>query len=207
MKISYAITVCNEFQEIQRLINFLLKHKQKQDEIVVLFDSTNGTPAVEELLRAKSIGRKLNWFNYSFDGHFANMKNRLTDMCTGDYIFNIDADEIPNEYLVENLWAMLEMNPTVDVYGVPRINTVEGLTQDHINKWGWNVNKSGWVNFPDYQYRIYRNDGQIKWKNKVHEVLTGFEIMSTLPSEGEYCLLHEKTIDRQEKQNEFYETI
>ena len=207
MKISYAITVCNEFKEIQRLINFLFKHKQKQDEIVVLFDSTNGTPAVEELLRAKSIGRKLNWFNYSFDGHFANMKNRLTDMCTGDYIFNIDADEIPNEYLVENLWAMLEMNPTVDVYGVPRINTVEGLTQDHINKWGWNVNKSGWVNFPDYQYRIYRNDGQIKWKNKVHEVLTGFEIMSTLPSEGEYCLLHEKTIDRQEKQNELYSKL
>ena len=207
MKISYAITVCNEFKEIQRLINFLFKHKQKQDEIVVLFDSTNGTPAVEELLRAKSIGRKLNWFNYSFDGHFANMKNRLTDICTGDYIFNIDADEIPNEYLVENLWAMLEMNPTVDVYGVPRINTVEGLTQDHINKWGWNVNKSGWVNFPDYQYRIYRNDGQIKWKNKVHEVLTGFEIMSTLPSEGEYCLLHEKTIDRQEKQNELYSKL
>ena len=111
MKISYAITVCNEFQEIQRLINFLFKHKQKQDEIVVLFDSTNGTPAVEELLRAKSIGRKLNWFNYSFDGHFANMKNRLNGMCTGDYIFQIDADEIPNEYLVENLWAMLEMNP------------------------------------------------------------------------------------------------
>tara|TARA_R110000824_G_scaffold36287_2_gene112955 strand:+ start:13840 stop:14463 length:624 start_codon:yes stop_codon:yes gene_type:complete len=207
MKISYAITVCNEFQEIQRLINFLFKHKQKQDEIVVLFDSINGIPTIEEFLRAKSIGRKLNWFNYSFDGNFAKMKNRLTDMCTGDYIFNIDADEIPNEYLVENLWAMLEMNPTIDVYGVPRINTVEGLTQDHINKWGWNVNKSGWVNFPDYQYRIYRNDGRIKWKNKVHEVLTEFEVMSVLPPEGEYCLLHEKTIDRQVKQNELYSKL
>ena len=206
MKISYAITVCNEFQEIQRLINFLFKHKQKQDEIVV-FDSINGIPTIEEFLRAKSIGRKLNWFNYSFDGNFAKMKNRLTDMCTGDYIFNIDADEIPNEYLVENLWAMLEMNPTIDVYGVPRINTVEGLTQDHINKWGWNVNKSGWVNFPDYQYRIYRNDGRIKWKNKVHEVLTEFEVMSVLPPEGEYCLLHEKTIDRQVKQNELYSKL
>lgn len=207
MKISYAITVCNEFKEIQRLINFLLKHKQKQDEIVVLFDSVNGIPTIEEFLRAKSIGRKVNWFPYKFDGNFASMKNKLTSMCTGDYIFNIDADEIPNEYLVGNLWAMLEMNPTIDVYGVPRINTVEGLTQDHINKWGWNLNKSGWVNFPDYQYRIYRNDGQIKWKNKVHEVLTGFEIMSTLPSEGEYCLLHEKTIEKQEKQNNFYETL
>ena len=203
MKISYAITVCNEFQEIQRLINFLFKHKQKQDEIVVLFDSTNGTEKVQDFLSSSL----KNWNPYPFDGDFSKMKNYLTSLCTGDYIFNIDADEIPNEYLVENLWAMLEMNPTVDVYGVPRINTVEGLTQDHINKWGWNVNKSGWVNFPDYQYRIYRNDGQIKWKNKVHEVLTGFEIMSTLPSEGEYCLLHEKTIDRQEKQNELYSKL
>ena len=203
MKISYAITVCNEFKEIQRLINFLFKHKQKQDEIVVLFDSTNGTEKVQDFLSSSL----KNWNPYPFDGDFSKMKNYLTSLCTGDYIFNIDADEIPNEYLVENLWAMLEMNPTVDVYGVPRINTVEGLTQDHINKWGWNVNKSGWVNFPDYQYRIYRNDGQIKWKNKVHEVLTGFEIMSTLPSEGEYCLLHEKTIDRQVKQNELYSKL
>jgi len=203
MKISYAITVCNEFKEIQRLINFLLKHKQKQDEIVVLFDSVNGTEEVQDFLSSS-----LKTYNpYPFDGDFSKMKNYLTSLCNGDFIFNIDADEIPNEYLVGNLWAMLEMNPTIDVYGVPRINTVEGLTQDHINKWGWNLNKSGWVNFPDYQYRIYRNDGQIKWKNKVHEVLTGFEIMSTLPSEGEYCLLHEKTIDRQEKQNSYYDTL
>ena len=203
MKISYAITVCNEFKEIQRLINFLFKHKQKQDEIVVLFDSTNGTEKVQDFLSSSL----KNWNPYPFDGDFSKMKNYLTSLCTGDYIFNIDADEIPNEYLVENLWAMLEMNPTVDVYGVPRINTVEGLTQDHIEKWGWKVNENGWVNFPDYQYRIYRNDGQIKWKNKVHEVLTGFEIMSTLPSEGEYCLLHEKTIDRQVKQNELYSKL
>ena len=213
MKISYAITVCNEFQEIQRLINFLLKHKQKQDEIVIQQDlrgSVKGLPDKKVQTYCKSLEctmRKVEYIQFDLNGNFANFKNNLTKKCTGDYIFNIDADEIPNEYLVENLWAMLEMNPTIDVYGVPRINTVEGLTQDHINKWGWNVNKSGWVNFPDYQYRIYRNDGQIKWKNKVHEVLTGFEIMSTLPSEGEYCLLHEKTIDRQEKQNELYSKL
>ncbi len=203
MKISYAITVCNELQEIQRLINFLVKNKRTEDEIVVLFDSTNGTKEVQDFLSSSL----KTWNPYPFNGDFSKMKNYLTLLCNGDFIFNIDADEIPNEYLVGNLWAMLEMNPTIDVYGVPRINTVDGLTQDHINKWGWKVNENNWVNFPDYQYRIYRNDGQIKWKNKVHEVLTGFEIMSTLPSEGEYCLLHEKTIDRQEKQNAYYNTL
>ena len=77
MKISYAITVCNEFQEIQRLINFLIKNKRVEDEIVVLFDSTNGTPSIEEFLRAKSVNGEFNWFNYSFNGHFADMNFHL----------------------------------------------------------------------------------------------------------------------------------
>jgi hypothetical protein len=207
MRISYAITVCNEFEEIQRLLAFLTENKRSHDEIVVLYDSTNGTPEVEEILRAKSIGKKINWFKYPFDGHFAKMKNQLTSMCNGDYIFQIDADEIPNEFLIENLEVMLEMNPEVDVYRVPRINTVEGLTQDHINKWGWNVNEKGWVNFSDHQWRIYKNDGKIKWVNKVHEVLTGFEVMSQFPPEEEYCLYHPKTIEKQVKQNEYYNTL
>ena len=36
---------------------------------------------------------------------------------------------------------------------------------------GWNVNDKGWVNWPDYQWRIWKNKPKIKWKNKVHEVL------------------------------------
>ena len=207
MKISYAITVCNEFQEIQRLINFLIKNKRVEDEIVVLFDSTNGTSDIEEFLRAKSVNGEFNWFNYSFDGHFANMKTRLTDMCNGDYIYQIDADELPPKYLLENLSYILKANENVDVYRVPRINTVQGLTQEHVQKWGWRVDKKGWVNFPDYQWRIYKNDSNIKWVNKVHEILTGFETMSQLPTEEEYCLLHDKTIEKQEKQNAYYDTL
>jgi len=207
MKISYAITVCNEFQEIQRLINFLIKNKRVEDEIVVLFDSTNGTPSIEEFLRAKSVNGEFNWFNYSFNGHFADMKNRLTDMCNGDYIYQIDADELPPKYLLENLSYILKANENVDVYRVPRINTVQGLTQEHVQKWGWRVDKKGWVNFPDYQWRIYKNDSNIKWVNKVHEILTGFETMSQLPTEEEYCLLHDKTIEKQEKQNAYYDTL
>jgi hypothetical protein len=206
MKISYAITVCNEFQEIQRLIHFLVENKRNEDEIVVLFDSTNGTPSVEEFLRSKSINGEFNWFNYSFDGHFANMKNRLTDMCTGDYIFQIDADEMVSKYCLENLAMVLQYNP-VDVLLVPRINTVEGLTQEHIKKWGWRVDNNGWVNFPDPQFRIYKNNGKIKWKNKVHEVLEAHTSISQLPHEEPWCLIHKKDIKRQEKQNAYYDTL
>ena len=206
MKISYAIPVCNEFIEIQRLITFLLENKRQEDEIIVLFDSNNGSKSVEDFLRSKSINGEFNWVPYKFDGHFANMKNKLTSLCNGDYIYQIDADEMVNEYVLRLLPQVLEQN-NVDVLMVSRINTVEGITQEHINKWGWKVTDQGWINFPDPQFRVYRNNGKIKWKNKVHEVLEGYKTISHLPTEEEWCLIHEKTIKRQEIQNQFYSTI
>ena len=205
MKISYAITVCNEHEELKRLLDFLVKNVREGDEIVVQCDKENTTTEVLRVLN--KCADRVKVVEFPLNGHFANFKNNLTKECGGDYVFQIDSDEIPNEYLIENLGIMLEMNPEVDVYRVPRINTVEGLTQDHINKWGWNVNEKGWVNFSDHQWRIYRNDGKIKWINKVHEVLTGFEVMSQFPPEEEYCLYHPKTIEKQVKQNNFYDTI
>ena len=138
---------------------------------------------------------------------YAGQKNHLKNMCTGDYIFNLDADELPNKWLMKNIKPILESNPTIDLYWVPRVNTVDGLTQEHINKWGWQVNEKGWVNFPDYQGRVWRNRPNIMWKNPVHEVLTGYKEHTYLPQEEEFCFYHPKTIGRQEKQNEFYSTI
>ena len=85
MKISYAVTVCNELVEIQKLIQFLLKNKRSEDEIVVLFDSENGSSSVDEYLRTHSVNGQYYWFKYGFDGHFADMKNELTKHCNGDY--------------------------------------------------------------------------------------------------------------------------
>lgn len=207
MKISYAITVCNEFVEIQRLVNILLDVKRRVDEIVILFDSKNGDDEIEAYLRSHSVNSEFSWHKKDFEGHYAEHKNYLTKLCSGDYIFQIDADEIPNKTLIDNLPAILEANPTVDMLRVPRINTVEGLTEEHIKKWGWTVNEKGWVNWADWQMRIYRRHPDIKWKNKVHEVLDGFKIHGMLPIEEEYALYHPKDIKRQEKQNAYYETL
>jgi hypothetical protein len=209
MKISYAITVCNEFIEIQRLLNFLLKHKRHQDEIVVLMDTTKANSELLSTLRlfeSHNMDHMVVW-PAEFQGHFADWKNKLTSLCTGDFIFQIDADEIPCTSIIESLPMILKDNPEVDVYLVPRVNTVEGLTDAHIQKWRWNVNSEGWVNWPDYQWRIFRNVDTIKWKNKVHEVLEGFKQFAHLPMEEDYSLYHPKTIDRQEKQNAYYDTL
>ena len=208
MKISYAIPVCNEIVQITKLLDFLETRINKEDEIIILFDTNNGLPTVEEYLRAKSVNPTFfQWYPYHFDGHFANMKNHLKSLCTGDWIFQIDADELPHESLIENIRELLELNPTTEMLLVPRVNTVNGLTNDHINKWGWKINEKGWVNWPDYQTRIVQNNPKIKWVSKVHEVITGFSTKALLPMEEEWCLYHPKDIKRQEAQNNFYDTL
>ena len=207
MKISYAIPVCNENVEIQRLVSFLLEHKRDKDEIIILFDSTNGTKSVEDYLRAKSVNGGFSWHPYQFNGDFSKMKNRLNLMCNGDYVFQIDADEMITEHLIDILPQILKLNRHVDLYRVPRLNHVKGLTQEHIQKWGWYVDDRGRVNWPDVQWRIYRNDPRIKWEGKVHEKIVGHSNHSILPLEEEWALEHFKTIERQERQNNYYDKL
>jgi glycosyltransferase involved in cell wall biosynthesis len=208
MKISYAITVCNELDEVKRLLDLLLESKREQDEIVVLVDE----PKADQLLLIMLQNYETHHNNVcviedNFNDHFADWKNKLTAHCRGDYIFQIDADEFPHPYFIENLPSILEHNSAVELYAVPRINTVEGLTQEHIQKWGWKVDDNGWVNWPDFQTRIYKNNPDIKWKNKVHEVLDGHKEFAYLPMSEEYALFHPKSIKRQEKQNNYYNTL
>ena len=208
MKISYAVTVCNEFKEIQRLLQFLLQNKRHQDEIVILYDEVHGDREIENFLRAQSVNSGFIWHNGKFENHFADWKNKLTSFCKGDYIFQIDADEYPNELLISHLPDLLKLNPDNEVYLVPRANTVEGLTEEHVQKWGWHVMANGHINWPDYQWRIWKNKPEIKWVNKVHEKLDGFSTYSMLPADTQaFCLYHPKTIEKQEKQNAYYDTL
>ena len=205
--ISYAITVHNELEELTKLLNFLQMRIREEDEIVIQYDEGGVTDEVMDYLNLMdSIHDNHKVIGFPLNNHFANYKNNLKSNCSKDYIFQIDADEIPHEYLVEVIGEVLDTN-NVDILFVPRINTVEGLTQEHITKWGWQLNDKGWVNFPDYQGRSWRNRPNILWKNKVHEVLSGYKEHTFLPAEEQFSFYHPKTIDRQEKQNEFYNTI
>jgi hypothetical protein len=206
MKISYAISVCNEIEEIKRLIPFLLEHKREEDEIVVLLDKPKASQELLDTLYVWSSKDYITLKESTFQNNFANWKNELNRICIGDFIFNIDADEIPNEILIHSLPEILENND-FDICMVPRVNTVEGITDQHIKKWGWRVNEHGWIQWPDKQWRLYKNTPEIKWDGKVHERLVGFNKYTSLPETVEFALFHHKTIDRQEKQNEFYNKI
>ena len=211
MKISYAIPVCNEHVELEKLLLFLTSNIDENDEIVVQCDQGNTTHEVYKVLDSfkAPVGLKdpLKVIEFPLKGHFSNFKNNLKDHCTGDWIFQIDADELPHKSLIQNIKSLLEVNPTTEMLMVPRVNTVEGLTQEHINQWRWNVNEKGWVNWPDYQTRIIQNGPKIKWQNKVHEQIVGISTKGALPMEEEWCLYHSKTIGKQESQNRLYESI
>lgn len=206
MKISFAITVCNELEEIKKLLPFLIEYKKPQDEIVILYDENNGDARVLDfLLPYNKFPNVQTWRSFDFDKNFADWKNLLNSYCKGDFIYQLDADELISQYMIENLYTILEMNNDVDLYFVPRINTVNGLTEEHIQKWKWKINEKGWVNFPDYQGRIYRSN--MIWYGKVHERIIGGEKFATLPSDEIYCIQHHKQIERQEKQNNLYNTL
>jgi len=204
MKISYAITVCNEIEEVQRLISRLTEHKREEDEIVVLQDINNLHVELTEKLQKLRYDGVITLQGEYFDGHFADWKNRLKELCTGDYIFQIDADELPTQDLIADLPYIVGEN-NIDLFLVPRDNKVKGITDAHIQKWGWRVDVLGRINFPDYQTRIYKNTPEIKWMNKVHERIDGYKTYAALPHN--YFLHHIKTIERQEKQNSYYDTL
>jgi hypothetical protein len=198
--ISYAITACNEHVELDRLLNQLSSSIRGEDEIVVQMDIT----ATDEVKDVVNKYKLMNYF-HPLNKDFATFKNNLKGLCTKDYIFQIDADEYLSEELLTYLPAILEDNHSVEMFSLPRINTVEGLTQEHIRQWGWRVDERGWVNYPDYQNRILRNKPEIYWINKVHEKIIGAMTITEIPPGLD--LIHPKTIDRQEKQNNYYNTI
>ena len=220
MKISYSITCYNEHKELDNLLDHLSKHIRNEDEVVVTRDiSKVGDKSIiqDEFYALEKILEKYEYHNYfkprqlkvntfHFNKDFSKLKNFAKEQCSGDFIFSIDADEIPNEILIKQLPDILEINDT-DLIWVPRINIVNGITSWHLEHWHWRQTEQGWINFPDYQARIFRNTDDIKWVKPVHEVIDGAKTYSHLPPHEELTLKHEKEIQKQEYQNRLYDSI
>ena len=207
MVISYAITTHNEHEELSKLLPFILQWKDLEDEIVIVDD--NSGPETWEVFD-NFIHEDKNNIKFSqrtFCGDFSKHKNYLISQCSGDWIFNIDADEMPHQILIRSLKMLIEANPTVELFWIPRWNTVEGITEGHASKGGWKLDDQDRVNWPDPQQRLFKNAGRIKWQNRVHERLTGPTHDTILPLEERFCMYHHKTIDKQEQQNEKYANI
>jgi len=201
LKISYGITVHNESSELKRLLDMLLNQIDEEDEVVICVDGDD--KEVKSVIDKYSTDSKVIDYKRKLNGNFADQKNSVIEKSTGDYIFHIDADEYPNEVLLQQLKRILEMNE-VDLVWIPRVNTVEGFTEDDVRRWGWRISEQGWVNYPDYQARVFKRDREIRWTRPLHEVITGCKTYAHLPPHEELSLYHPKTKQKQEQQNKFY---
>ena len=203
MKISFGITVYNEHEELNKLLNILVNKIDDEDEIVICVDGNDND--VKDVIDKYSIDSRVVDYKRKLDGNFADHKNSVIEKSTGDYIFHIDADEYPHETLLLQLKPILEVNDNVDLIWIPRVNTVKGFTQTDVRRYGWRMTENNWVNYPDYQARFFRNDKSIRWTRPLHELITGCKTYAHLPPHEELSLYHPKTREKQIQQNKFYQ--
>lgn len=207
MKISYAITVCNEFDETIALLTNLLNYKTENSEIVVLLDTPKAQPELVEYLELQAASDKITLIESEFNNNFAQWKNFLNSYCKGEWIFQIDADENLDPNLIVSMEEILTDNDDKELILVPRINIVNDITDEHIKRWGWTIDENKWINYPDFQTRLYKNSEKIGWLGEVHERIVGFETYTTFPDLEIYSIKHIKSLEKQENAVKLYQQI
>jgi len=203
MKLSYAICVCTEARELNDLLAFLKRVKDDEDEINILLDASKVTEDVRKVL-SKYDGLIVS--ERAFCGNFSEHRNYHASQCTGDYIFVIDADEIPRETLIKNIKRVIT-DTNAELLYIPRINICPGYTQKWLDKHSFKVNEVGWINWPDYQGRYFKNNGKITWSLGLHERLVGSEKIAQLQSDPQLAIWHIKSVQKQDKQDTFYTNL
>jgi len=195
MKVSYTIQVCNESRELFSLVNFLLKVKDSEDDVTVIVDSRNKTDKVARVL--DHFRDRVAVYERPFD-NFVDNSNFHIEKATGDYIFGLDADEMPQEALIRNFKRAIT-ETDADVIWIPRINIHPGGTQEFFQKYKFHVNENGWINWPDYQGRIYKRNGVIKWgHDAIHTKLVGTTKSIQLQPAPHLAMWHIKSIEKQD---------
>jgi glycosyltransferase involved in cell wall biosynthesis len=207
MKVTYLITCSNEVGTLDRLFDTLYA-VLGEDELFILQDDTKVCQETTDLIMQFFDDNRVSYYKHPLNNDYGGHKNFGIEKAKGDFIFQIDGDELPPEALLgENLHALLEGNPAIEAYAVPRINDFRGVNDSHAKQWGWRLTKSPTynrpvVNWPDYQWRIFKRDyPRISFTRRLHEKIEGYGANTILPAHEEYALYHDKTIETQIKTN------
>jgi len=193
--ITYSIQVCNESRELYSLLNFLIKVIDKHDNIHVVVDSLHKTDKVDKVI--DHFKDKISVFERPFDTFYKNTSYHHS-IATGDYIFGIDADEMPQEDLIKIIKTVITETGS-EIVWVPRINIHPGITQEFLYSCGqFKMNKAGWINWPDYQGRVYKNCDHIKWTDEIHTKIKGSDKVQGIAANPLLSLWHIKSMEKQE---------
>ena len=193
MKLTYTIQVCNESRELFSLLQFITRVKDEEDEINVVVDSTNKTEKVDMVL--EHFKDTVNVYERPFDQFHVNAQFH-TEKATGDYIFGIDADEMPQEMLIKNIKRIID-DTQAEVISIPRINIHPGITEQEVKDFGFHVNEVGFINWPDYQTRIFKKCDHIHWTDTLHTTLVGSDKIVGVKPNPSMALWHIKSMEKQ----------
>ena len=139
--ISYLVTVHNETKSLENLLARLVQFCQEGDQIIIL-DDFSDNEITQQILSKYSVLDNVFLYDHALDRNYGGHKNFGTQLCKGDWVFQIDGDELPSETLLLNLKDIITENPDMELFVVPRINAWEGLTTEHAKKWGWPLDVS-----------------------------------------------------------------
>ena len=106
--------VHNETDTLEKLLKFLVKWKQPQDEIVIL-DDYSDDEKTKQILDFYVSAHDIVYEQRNLLGDFASQKNHLKNMGGGDYSFNLDADEMISLWLIKNIHEIIEANEGIDL--------------------------------------------------------------------------------------------
>ena len=217
MKLSYAILWAGERELLMLLRHLIETGKFHGTEIVILAD--RGKIVEHSYLHEEAM--KLAYeFNFSegnhacleFGGDFSRRRNTLVAMCRGEWIFHIDADELPTQGLMEFINNTIVSNimpgggSFPDAFAIARENFVAGVTQEYLDEMKWIRDESGRINWPDYQIRLHQKKEHIYWTGKVHETICKVPLLHRIDTTGKF-LRHYKTFDQQKAQNSLYKRL
>lgn len=203
-KISFVTFISTEeIADIRNSIYCLLNAYEQGDEIIIVIDDEHYNQQADSFLNKIQFefeSYDINILHHSLNNDFAVHRNFAIDNSNGDYIFMLDADETINYHYLRELHNVTD---DIRVMAFPRINEVIGFTAEDYRRHNFNVNQLGWVNYPDYQTRFFKNCG-IRYIDdyKVHERLNENATIGSFAN-----IHHIKTAKRQEKQNAFYGEI
>ena len=138
MFVSYLVTTHNETDCLDSLLSKLMSFKKDNHEVVLLDDYSDNPTTISIIEKYKS---SINFQQKKLQNDYGAHKNYGISLCKGEWIFQIDADELPTDVLLENIDVLLESNANNETLWLPRLNYFVGVTQTDIEMWGWNLRK------------------------------------------------------------------
>lgn len=158
-----TLSLCMIVQDEEEVIARALDNIIDVIDEVIVFDS-GSTDRTLEIIETYSDRKPIKIFHHPLDGSFAAQRNRCIEQATCDWIFILDGDETCDADLLAALQeGRLVDNEHFDLYCFGRRTRLEGRLTNLFNH--------------DFHARLFRNNGKIHYRGKMHEGLAGFERM------------------------------